>query len=149
MVFALYLEFATKELKEFIRTSNGSIIYYADDIVIMIDNKYVSKIFKYINELEESWNMVVNKDKSDYIVLGKNAKNTVVNGLGNKAIELKYLGVQISKRIIKSTKVRLDKYIKSRITAFQKRIYFMLDKSTRLGVFWYEVAKLLFTTYSD
>jgi len=44
---------------------------------------------------------------------------------------------------------RLNLYAKERITNYQRRIYRNLDKSTRLGVFWFEVSKLLFKSFAD
>ena len=132
VVFALYLEYAIRDIRTFIREKKGELIQYADDTLIMVHIAQVDKLKQLVKKMEDQWDMRINWLKSDCFLLGKGTKKKLIQGIGNKVTELKYLGIILSKNIFKSAKSRLRKLIKERTTKYQKRIYATLDQSSRI-----------------
>jgi len=99
--------------------------------------------------MEREWNMVINWNKSDYMIIGKGNKKITISGIGEKKRELKYFGVILSKNIKRSAKKRLSTVIKERIKFFQRRLYFRLDRGSRTGIQWFETTNICFKAYSD
>ena len=124
VVFAVYLQAATEALKSYVHANEGNIIYYADDMIILIRRNKVEAMKKVINDIREEWNVQINLEKSDYILIGKGAKKDTIEGIGNKVTTMRYLGVSISGKIGKLAMKRLKDYTTTRTNALQKKIYF-------------------------
>ena len=86
--------------------------------------------------------MKINWNRSDYMLLGKNSRKENIVGIGNKVKETKYLGIMLTKGIMKSAKSRLNKMVRERLKYYQRKIYNKLDKSTRIGLQWFEALNL-------
>jgi len=148
IAFTIYLEQATKELRNYVKENNGEIILYADDM-LMIDKTKIVKLMSIVDKMESIWNLKVNWPKSDYLLIGKGSNKEMILGIGNKVKELKYLGITLAKGVKRSTKNSLNKLVKERTRFYQRRIYNRLNKATKLGLQWFEISNICYKTLTD
>lgn len=66
LMFNLYLEYATQEVRE----SRMKWIYYADNGYWLVPRDEIERALRFINNMEEEWNLRVNKKKTEYITNG-------------------------------------------------------------------------------
>ena len=58
VVFALYLHVASENLREYVKNNEGAITYYADDIIIIIDKKHISRVFDKVVDKNQAFDQV-------------------------------------------------------------------------------------------